>query len=97
MSFLIFRVLSYTEKLWYKFASKFYFQKLPRDVNWKRPHLKLTTGEPKPLLGTIKWDSNKLVRTKKALTESRGNFCNLLVWIVIGGNQILATYSSYFC
>ena len=51
--FLIFRVLSYTEKLWYKFASKFYFQKLPRDVNWKRPHLKLTTGEPKPL-GAIK-------------------------------------------
>ena len=40
------------------FASKFYFQKLPGDVNWLRPHLKLATGEPKPLLGAIKWDSN---------------------------------------
>ena len=32
------------------------------------------------------------MRTKKALTESRRNFCNLLVSIVIGGNQILVTY-----
>ena len=40
------------------FASKFYFQKLPGDVNWLRPHLKLTTGELKPLLGAIKWDTN---------------------------------------
>ena len=63
--FLIFRVLVILEncgtenlrrKNW--FASKFYFQKLPGDVNWLRPHLKLTTGELKPLLGAIKWDSN---------------------------------------
>ena len=53
MSFLISRVLVILEN-WYKFASKFYFQKLPGDVNWLRPHLKLTTGEPKPLLGAIK-------------------------------------------
>ena len=51
--FLISRVLVILEN-WYKFASKFYFQKLPGDVNWLRPHLKLTTGEPKPLLGAIK-------------------------------------------
>ena len=57
MSFLISRVLVILEN-WYKFASKFYFQKLPGDVNWLRPHLKFTTREPKPLLGTIKWDSN---------------------------------------
>ena len=31
-----------------------YFQKLPGDVNWLRPHLKLATGETKPLLGAIK-------------------------------------------
>ena len=31
-----------------------YFQKLPGDVNWLRPHLKLATEEPKPLLGAIK-------------------------------------------
>ena len=34
------------------------FKKLPGDVNGLRPHLKFTTREPKPLLGTIKWDSN---------------------------------------
>ena len=57
MSFLISRVLVILEN-WYKFASKFYFQKLPGDVNWLRPHLKLTTGELKLLLGAIKWDAN---------------------------------------
>jgi hypothetical protein len=36
------------------FASKFYFQRLPRDVNWLRPHLKLTTRELKPLSGATK-------------------------------------------
>ena len=39
---------------WYKFTSKFYFQKLTGYVNWLRPHLKLATGETKPLLGAIK-------------------------------------------
>jgi hypothetical protein len=49
------------EKLWYKKILKNddllitnNFQKLLRDVNWLRPHLKLTTGELKPLLGAIK-------------------------------------------
>lgn len=27
-----------------------YFQKLPGDVNWLRPHFKLTTGRLRPLL-----------------------------------------------
>ena len=35
-----------------------YFQKLPGDVNWLRPHLKLTTGGLKPLLDVIKGDAN---------------------------------------
>jgi hypothetical protein len=35
-----------------------YFQKLPGDLNWLRPHLKLTTGGLKPLLDVIKGDSN---------------------------------------
>jgi hypothetical protein len=33
---------------------KNYFQKLPGDVNWLRPHLKLNTEELRPLLGAIK-------------------------------------------
>ena len=57
MSFLISRVLVILEN-WYKFASKFYFQKLPGDVNWLRPHLKLTSGGLKPLLDVIKGDAN---------------------------------------
>ena len=36
------------------FASKFYFQEIPGDANWLRPHIKLTTGQLKPLLGAIK-------------------------------------------
>jgi hypothetical protein len=35
-----------------------YFQKLPGDVNWLRPHLKLSTGGLKPLLDVIKGDAN---------------------------------------
>jgi hypothetical protein len=35
-----------------------YFQKLLGDVNWLRPHLKLTTGGLKPLLDVIKGDVN---------------------------------------
>jgi hypothetical protein len=31
-----------------------YFQKLPGDVNWLRPHLYLTIGGLKPLLDVIK-------------------------------------------
>ena len=63
--FLIFRVLVIIEnggtenlrtKNW--FASKFYFQKLPGDVNWLRPHFRLTTGGLKPLLDVIKGDEN---------------------------------------
>ena len=62
---LIPRFFSYTRKLWPRkskkknwFASEFYFQRLPRDVNWLRPHLKLTTRELKPLSGATKWDPN---------------------------------------
>jgi hypothetical protein len=35
-----------------------YFQKLSGDVNWPRPHFKLTTGGLKPLLYVIKGDAN---------------------------------------
>ena len=35
-----------------------YFQKLPGDVNWLRPHFRLTTGGLKPLLDVIKGDAN---------------------------------------
>jgi hypothetical protein len=35
-----------------------YFQKLPGDVFWLRPHLKLTTGGLKPLLDVINGDAN---------------------------------------
>ena len=35
-----------------------YFQKLPGDINWLRPHLKLTTGGPKPSLDVFKGDAN---------------------------------------
>ena len=35
-----------------------YFQKLPGEVNWLRPCLKLTTGGLKPLLDVIKGDAN---------------------------------------
>jgi hypothetical protein len=41
-----------------------YFQKLPGDVYWLRPHLKLTTGGLKPLLDVIKENANQLVRDK---------------------------------
>ena len=34
------------------------FQKVPGDVNWLRPLLKLTTGGLKPLLDVIKGDAN---------------------------------------
>ena len=30
------------------------FQRLLGDINWLRPHLKLTTGELKPLFDTLK-------------------------------------------
>jgi hypothetical protein len=33
-----------------------YFQKLPGDVHWLRPHLKLTTGGHKPLLDFLEGD-----------------------------------------
>ena len=35
-----------------------YYQKLPGDDFWLRPHLKLTTGGLKPLLDVIKGDTN---------------------------------------
>jgi hypothetical protein len=35
-----------------------YFQKLLEDVNWLRPHLKLTTGRLKLLVDIIKEDAN---------------------------------------
>jgi hypothetical protein len=35
-----------------------YFQKLPEDSNWLRPHLKLNTGGLKPLLDVVKGDAN---------------------------------------
>ena len=34
------------------------FQKLLGDINWLRPHLKLTTGELKPLLDILKGYEN---------------------------------------
>jgi hypothetical protein len=44
-----------------------YFQKLPGDLNWLRPHLKLTTGGLTPLLDVIKEDANSLIKKQKAL------------------------------
>jgi phenylalanine-4-hydroxylase len=38
--------------------TSYYFQKLLGDVNWLRPHLKLTTGGLRPLLVVIKGDTN---------------------------------------
>jgi hypothetical protein len=35
-----------------------YFQKLPGDVNWLSPHIKLTIGGLKPLLDVHKEDAN---------------------------------------
>lgn len=34
-----------------------YFQKLLRAISWLRPHLKLTTGELKPLFDILKGDT----------------------------------------
>ena len=34
------------------------FQKLLGDINWLRPHLKLTTGELKPLFDVLQGDSD---------------------------------------
>lgn len=34
------------------------FQKLLGDINWLRPHLKITTGELKPLFDILKGDSS---------------------------------------
>ena len=34
------------------------FQRLLGDINWLRPHLKLTTGELKPLFDTLKGSAN---------------------------------------
>jgi hypothetical protein len=34
------------------------FQKLLGDINWLRPHLKLTTGELKPLFDILKGDAS---------------------------------------
>lgn len=34
------------------------FQKLLGDINWLRPHLKITTGELKPLFNILKGDSS---------------------------------------
>ena len=34
------------------------FQKLLGDVNWLKPHLKLTTGKLKPLFDILKEDTN---------------------------------------
>jgi hypothetical protein len=41
-----------------------YFQKLPGDVNWLRPLLKLNSRGLKPLLDAIKGYANQLVRDK---------------------------------
>jgi hypothetical protein len=35
-----------------------YFQKLPGDVNWLKPHLKLTIGGLKPLFDILNGDAN---------------------------------------
>ena len=34
------------------------FQKLLRDINWLRPHLKLITGELQPLFDSLKVDAD---------------------------------------
>ena len=43
------------------------FQKLLGDVNWIRPHLKLTTADLKPLFDCLKSDPNS--SSKKKLTN----------------------------
>ena len=43
------------------------FQKLLGDVNWIRPHLKLTTADLKPLFDYLKSDPNS--SSKKRLTN----------------------------
>ena len=43
------------------------FQKLLGDINWIRPHLKLTTADLKPLFDYLKSDPNS--SSKKKLTN----------------------------
>ena len=43
------------------------FQKLLGDINWIRPHLKLTTADLKPLFDCLKSDPNS--SSKKKLTN----------------------------
>lgn len=43
------------------------FQKLLGDINWLRPHLKLTTGELKPLFNILKGEADPL--SKRELTK----------------------------
>ena len=40
------------------------FQKLLGDINWIRPHLKLTTADLKPLFDCLKSDSNPTSKRK---------------------------------
>jgi hypothetical protein len=53
-----------------------YFQKLPGDVNWLRPHLKLTTEGLKSLLDIIKGDVNLVVRNKKLCKVEEASVIN---------------------
>ena len=47
------------------------FQKLLGDINWIRPHLKLTTADLKPLFDYLKSDPNS--SSKRKLTKTDGS------------------------
>lgn len=49
------------------------FQKLLGDINWIRPHLKLTTADLKPLFDCLKIDPNS--SSKRKLTNKTDGSC----------------------
>ena len=49
------------------------FQKLLGDINWIRPHLKLTTADLKPLFDCLKSDPNS--SSKRKLTNKTDGSC----------------------
>jgi hypothetical protein len=49
------------------------FQKLLGDINWIRPHLKLTTADLKPLFNCLKSDPNS--SSKRKLTNKTDGSC----------------------
>ena len=50
------------------------FQKLLGDINWIRPHLKLTTADLKPLFDCLKSDPNS--SSKRKLTKTTDGSCS---------------------